>query len=381
MIQRIINKRFIKRSRLGFRYIAKYFSDEILEAINPDYSVLKPLDVVIERTYSCNLKCQTCFRWTSTPNNSELTIKEWISVIDKLKNWIGIFSLSITGGEPFLKEDMIDIIKYASAKRITTSVSSNASLIDHALSERILSSGLDSLALSLNSVTPEIHNATRGDEGNFNDVMRVIHDLGNRGDMWLSIGTTIINENINELAALAEFARDKGLDGITFQPLMEASSLPIFDEKGEGRQLPDGKLYKELGRNSGSVDEVFERLIARKIEGYPINNSIRHLRCMSKYLKNPKDPDILNIPCKIGHKNFLIDPFGNVRICSIMEPLGNLKDELPGKIWNSEKARRQRQNIRTCQKACRLLTCTFKDLDLGFKLRKIYHSLSLASKR
>ncbi|MDO9288968.1 MAG: hypothetical protein Q7T83_09265, partial [Thermodesulfovibrionales bacterium] len=75
MIKKIINKKFIKRSKLGFRYIAKYFSDEIFEAINPDYSVLKPLDVVIERTYSCNLKCQTCFRWTSKPNDKELNFK------------------------------------------------------------------------------------------------------------------------------------------------------------------------------------------------------------------------------------------------------------------------------------------------------------------
>jgi radical SAM protein with 4Fe4S-binding SPASM domain len=86
---------------------------------------------------------------------------------------------------------------------------------------------------------------------------------------------------------------------------------------------------------------------------------------MSRYLKDPKDPDILNMPCKIGHKNFLVDPFGNVRICSLMEPIGNLRDELPGKIWNSEKARNQRRKIRECTKPCRLLTCTFKERCTG----------------
>lgn len=376
MIKKIINKRVIKRSKLGFRYLVKYFSDEIFEAFNPDYSVLKPLDVVIERTYSCNLKCQTCFRWMSTPNDKELNFKEWTEVIEKIKGWIGTFSLSITGGEPFLRGDMIDIIKFTSAKDITTSVSSNATLINKELAEKIVSSGLDALALSLNSLTPGIHNKTRGNEGNFDDVMRAIELLRNRGNMWLSIGTTIMNENINELVPLAKFVREKGLDGITFQPLMETSSLPIFDEKGECRQLPDGKYYKELGKDSNGVGEVFERLIAMKTEGYPINNSTRHLSYMSKYLKNPGDPEILNVPCRISSKNFLVDPFGNVRICSIMEPLGNLRNDLPDKIWNSEKARYQRQMIRKCQKSCRLLTCTFKELDLGFKFRKMSRPLS-----
>ncbi|KAF0146411.1 MAG: family 2 glycosyl transferase [Nitrospirae bacterium] len=374
MIKKIINKRVIIRARLGFRYIVKYFSDEIFEAFNPDYSVLKPLDVVIERTYSCNLRCQTCFRWTSKPNEKELNFKEWTAVIEKLKNWIGTFSLSITGGEPFLREDMIDIINFATTKDITTTVGSNATLIDKKLAERIVSSGLDSLALSLNSVTPGVHNRMRGDEGNFGDVMRVIELLKNRGNMWLSLGTTIINENISELVDLAEFTRDKGLDGITFQPLMETSSLPIFDEKGESRQLPEGKYFKELGKNSNGIDEVFERLITMKTEGYPINNSARHLSYMCKYLKNPLDPEILKLPCKIGSKNFPIDPFGNVRICSLMEPIGNLRDDLPEKIWNSDKARNQRQMIRKCRKSCRILTCTFKNLDLGFKLRKLSRS-------
>lgn len=365
------NKRFIRRVRLGARYVTKHLIDRLVGAYSLDYSPLKPLDIVCERTYACNLKCQTCFRWTSIPNENELGLEDWKAVIKKMKNWIGTFSLSFTGGEPFLKEDMIDIIRFASENGIVTSVSSNGSLIDNALAERIISSGLDSLALSLNSLTPVIHNKTRGTESSFNEVMRAIQNLKKRGDMWLSICTTIMKENINDLAALAEFVRKEGLDGITFQPLMEAWTLPIFDEKGGSRKLPDGKFYSKLGKESEGIEDIFKQLVDMKVEGYPINNSIRHLRCMSKYLKNPKGPEISHIPCKIGSKNFLIDPFGNVRICSIMEPIGNIKEDSPRNIWNSKKALQERQKIRECRKTCRLLTCTFKELDLGFKVRKM----------
>ncbi|TAN42245.1 MAG: radical SAM protein [Nitrospirae bacterium] len=378
MKEKKYDKRFVKRLKLGSRYVGKYLLDDMFEAFNSGHSPLKPLDVVIERTYSCNLRCQTCFRWTSSPNEEELGLEEWTSVIERLKNWIGTFSLSITGGEPFLKSDMLDIIKYATGQGITTSVSSNGSLIDQTLADKLVASGLDALALSLNSVTPEIHDETRGCEGNFNDVMRVIRILGDRGNMWLSIGTTVMSENLGELAALAELAKEMRLDGITFQPLMETSSLPIFDVKGQSKKLPDGKYYKGLWKNIELVDGVFAKLISMKLEGYPINNSIRHLEYMRRYLKDPNDPGVCKLPCKIGSKNFLVDPFGNVRICSLMEPIGNLRNELPADVWNSEKARRQRRDIDRCGKKCRLLTCTFKDLDFSFKLRKLRKSLQVA---
>lgn len=240
-------------------------------------------------------------------------------------------------------------------------------MIDKTLSEKIISSGLDALSLSLNSLNPDIHNMTRGTTGSFNEVMRAIENLKNRNGMRLTISTTVMRENINDLVGLVEFVKSEGLDGINFQPLMEAGTFPVYDKDGQSGKYSEGKLYYEIGKNTGDIDNVFEHLINMKGKGYPINNSVKHLKYMSKYLRKPADPGILSIPCKIGSKNFFIDPFGNVRICVIMEPIGNITKDTPQKIWNSEKAQEQSKIIRKCQKAWRLLNYNFKKLDLGYK--------------
>ena len=61
-----------------------------------------------------------------------------------------------------------------------------------------------------------------------------------------------------------------------------------------------------------------------KERGYPILNSAQHLREIAKYLKDPTNPEILDKTCKVGIKNLNIDPFGNVRLCSIMDIVGNI---------------------------------------------------------
>jgi radical SAM protein with 4Fe4S-binding SPASM domain len=368
------NKKFAQRARLGGRYLSKYLMDGLLGAYNLNRSPLKPLDILCEITYACNLRCPTCFRWTSKPDEDELSLEDWKGLIGELKGWLGTFNLSFGGGEPFLREDLIDIIKFAYEKGILVTTVSNGSLIDKALAKKIISSGLDALSLSLNSLNPEIHNRTRGTEASFDEAKRAIENLKNRGDMRLTLSTTVMSENIRELPGIVELVRSDGLDGINFQPLMEAGTFPVYNREGETKKFQEGSLYKELGREKGHIDEVFTRLIEMKKEGYPVNNSIKHLRAMGKYLKDPENPEVLGIPCKIGSKNFFIDPFGNVRICSIMDPIGNIENEDPRNIWNSEKARTQRENIRNCGKACRLLNCNFKELDFSWRLGRIVGS-------
>ena len=361
-----------QRIRVGCRYVEKYLVEGLLSAYKFNHSPLKPLEVFCEITYKCNLKCPTCFRWTTVEDRDELGLEDWKAAISKLEKWVGTFNLFVSGGEPFLRDDMIEIIKFASGLGITVSVVSNGSLIDKTLAKRIVSSGLFGLTLSLNSMNPKTHNKTRGTAGSFDEVMRAIENLRERGKMRLNIAATVMAENINDLVGLAEFVKKEGLDSINYQPLMPASAIPILDEKGNPKKLPPGKFYQTLGREPEVVKEVFTKLKRMRENGYPINNMPKHMDYMVRYLQNHGDPEVMKYPCKIGPKNFVIDPFGNVRICPMMEPIGNIRDDLPQAFWNSDKALEQRENIRGCKEPCRLFTCNFKELDLWYQLKKMY---------
>ena len=370
--------RFIARSRLGVRYILKYLADALVGAHRLSRSPFKPVDVLTEITYACNLKCPTCFRWTSRPEEGELTREDWFGIITKLKGWLGSFNLCFSGGEPFLREDLTEIVCFASERGVLASAVSNGSLIDEVLARKIVDSGLDALTLSLNSLDPEVHDLTRGMSGSFDDVERAVKNLEERGQMRLTINTTVMRENLGELTSLVGFVKERGLDGINFQPLMEASALPIFDSEGISRELPKGTLYEERGAAEGTseeAEEVFTELMRMKKDGEPINNSTEHLGLMKRFLKDPGDPSLLETPCRIGPKNFFIDPFGNVRICSLMEVVGNVRDSVPREIWNSDKARFERCEIMECRKPCMFMNCNFKSLDLGSRVERILRAV------
>jgi hypothetical protein len=347
--------------------------DEFADPYARNYLLPKPLDVICEISYLCNLECPTCFRWTSKPDEHELTAEQWKGVLAKLKRWLGTFNLTFTGGEPFLRKDILDIFKFASENGIVTQVVSNGSFIDRTLAEKIVASGLDGLTLSLNSMVPEIHNKTRGTGGAFDEVMTAIDNLRDRKGMRLSLSTTVVKDGINGLIDVIQFAKSKGIYGVNISPIMPATTLPIFNKDGQAQKSSIGTPYRDLLRNKEHihVDKVFDRLIGMKERGYPILNSAGHLREIAKYLKDPTNPEILEKVCQTGVKNFNIDPFGNVRLCSIMEIVGNITKDSPAEIWRSANAARQREAVRTCDKGCRLLFCNFKQLDFKHKAKRV----------
>jgi MoaA/NifB/PqqE/SkfB family radical SAM enzyme len=375
-------KRFQQRAKLGVRYVREYMMDEVAAAYDRDFLPSKPLDVICEISYICNLACPTCFRWTSKPDEHELDLEQWKGVITKLKEWLGTFNLTFTGGEPFLRKDLLDIFKFANENGIVTGVVSNGSLIDKTLAKEIVDSGLDGLCLSLNSLKRHIHNETRGTNGSYDEVMTAIENTkAVKEGMRLSLSTTVVRENIGELVEMVEFVKSTGLYGIHFQPIMPATLLPTYDQDGNFKKLPVGTPYKNLLKkeevvDDEEIDEVFNRLISMAENGDPIISSVGHLKEMAKYLKNPTDPELLEKVCQVGVKNLNIDPFGNVRLCSIMEIVGNITQDLPAEVWRSVNASNQRESIRTCEKFCRIMYCNHKELDFKQRFRRVVSSLT-----
>jgi len=352
--------------------------DGIAEGYERTYMAPRPLDVICEISYLCNLECPTCFRWTSKPDEHELTAEQWKIVLAKLKAWLGPFNLTFTGGEPFLRTDILDVFRFASANEIVTGVVSNGSLIDKALAKRIVDSGLDGLTLSLNSLIPDVHNKTRGTNSAFDEVMRAIDNLADRDGMRLVLSTTIVKESIAGLPDVIEFARSRGLYGVNFQPIMPATTLPVFNKNGQAMKVSVGAPYRNLlkEKENSLIDDVFARLLSMKAAGYPILNSAEHLTEIAKYLKEPTSPAILEKVCKVGIKNLNIDPFGNVRLCSIMGIVGNILEDDPATIWTSAQSAHQREEIRTCDKTCRLMFCNYKQLDFKYRAKRVMNALS-----
>ena len=65
--------------------------------------------------------------------------------------------------------------------------------------------------------------------------------------------------------------------------------------------------------------------------------------------------------CEIGYSGFVINPEGTIHICRNMEPIGNIKTDLPEDAWNSKKAEEVRIKIYNCKRSCKILNCNSLD--------------------
>ncbi len=341
----------------------------------------KPYQIVLDITHRCQLHCKYCSRWEINHADvieKELTTEEWKNAILKLKNWLGEqLTIVFSGGEPFLRTDLFEIIRYAKTLGIKVVCVTNAFNIQN-LYEKILDSDLDTICISLNSIKDSsIHDLSRGTVGSYNKVLHSISELKklkqkSNKKLNIKIATIIFPENLDELIPLVDFAKENKLDGISFQLLED--NITFWRESNEhDEKLLDYKMPIELYNNYMHILEkeyIFDELIKKKEKGTFINNPQKQLEAMKSFLKNPSD-FIKNNSCRVCNSNFSVDPYGNVRTCFNMKSIGNIKENLPEHLWTNEKAQQCRAFAKKCKMGCRLLNCNFYDNSIHANILRI----------
>ena len=124
-----------------------------------------PFMVSYSITTKCNLKCKQCYSSSveqAAPD--ELSTKEAFKLVDDLSEW-GIGLLIIDGGEPLCREDLLDILKYASSKGIRTTIGSNGTLIDEEMAGKLVDAGVMAVAVSVDGADAPTQDTLRGIDG------------------------------------------------------------------------------------------------------------------------------------------------------------------------------------------------------------------------
>jgi len=305
------------------------------------YSLLKknqPLfGLFFQITNRCNAKCLMCFNWQKLNKvNNELSLDE----IKRFTKSIGhLPHLILGGGEPFLRDDLVEICQIFSKNNqvnkiaIPTNCLSTDRIIDSA--KRILESFPVKLKIVLSlDGTEETHDYIRGVKGNFNKFLETYEKLNQLSKKYpqlqISINTTISNKNEDNIFEIIDFV-DKNLT-VKFHTL----------------ELIRG-CYNQKNVQAPSLDK-YQRLIKQILESKTINNNRYHKVIYSYYHKIALD--ILRekqqlIPCRVSSFLPVIDATGNVYHCELLPTIGNLRDSDYdfSKIWQSDEAKKQRKYI------------------------------------
>jgi len=189
--------------------------------------------VVWNLTRRCNLRCVHCYT-ASEPGRryeGELNTDEAKAVLDDLAAF-GVPAVLFSGGEPLLREDLFELIAHARQRKLHVVLSTNGTLIDERIAQRLHALRCAYVGVSLDSATPAIHDRFRGVAGAFERTMRGFRSLLAAGQK-VGLRLTLTRQTAADIEQVFDFIEAESIDRACFYHLVPA---------GRGGQVVDLSL-------------------------------------------------------------------------------------------------------------------------------------------
>lgn len=166
-----------------------------------------PVTITWEVTGRCNLACEHCLS-NGVQDSKEMGFEEAMAFLEDLHR-ANVFQINFGGGEPFLREDFLDILQCTTRKGIVACVSTNGTLLDESTLKRLKKISPLYLQVSLDGASPSTNDAIRGD-GTFQRVMDSLRLLKAFGFSGVAINVVVLRDNVAELEQLYAMASEFG---------------------------------------------------------------------------------------------------------------------------------------------------------------------------
>lgn len=327
----------------------------------------KPKACILLLTLGCSLRCKMCNLWLNDETKIiRPSIEEWKKLIVSLAEFSESgLNVIFGGGEPLLFPDtLIELISFCHKHNLRTSLATSGYLINEEIAERLISAGLDYIALTLYSLNKDTHNFMRGMPDSYDRLMQAVSYLDNlNSKLEIAVDTVIMAPNLKEIIRLAEWVRqDRRLRSIFFQAVVQPfHSRPLEDwYKNQEYNFLWPKEIKE-------ADSVIDELIGLK-ENIPcgqrdkINNPVSQLRLFKSYFRNP-DSFVKKFNCNVINSDaFTVSPDGSINLCPYMSGIGNIREADIMQILHSPEANLRRQEISFCKRNCHhIINCWYEE--------------------
>lgn len=324
-----------------------------------------PINLTVSVTFRCNSRCKTCNIYKK--KSEELSLVEF----DKVFKSIGrnkIYWITFSGGEVFLRDDFVDICEsaYQNCRPKVITIPTNGLLSDVIVESvknilEICKKTKVVVNLSLDGIK-EKHDFIRGTEGNFEKALKTFYDLkaSKASNLVLGVHTVISKFNVKNIPEIYDFVmRELKPDSYITEIAEERYELdtvgcditPLCEDYCQAIDFLMDKIKKTKFKGLAKTTEAF------RLNYYGMVKSI---------LKDKKQA----IPCYAGIASCHIVPNGDVWACCIKaERMGNLKEVGFdfNKIWNSEKAKIIRKDIKSENCFCALANASYTNILLNSK--------------
>jgi len=290
---------------------------------------MKRLHGSIIVTYRCNARCNMCDVWQYPTKSSDEFGPE---VIRKLP---AMFFTNVTGGEPFVRQDLPEIITELRKRTKRIVISTNGFFTDRIVS---LCKQYPDLGIRISiEGLQESNDAIRGMPGQYERTQATLKQLQEMGLKDVGFAMTVQDQNYKDLTAMYKMARDLNYEFAT-------------------ATVHNSHYFHKLDNKVQKQDEVFAAFRALIAELLKSKKPKEWMRAYFNYgLINYIKGNKRLLPCEMGKDGFFVDPYGDVLACNGMNekmPMGNLKTQSWDEIWNSEQAKKVRQAVKSCKKNC-----------------------------
>ncbi|MCM1504648.1 MAG: radical SAM protein [Muribaculum sp.] len=291
-----------------------------------------PTDASIILTYRCPMRCRMCNIWKYPTDQREEIKAADLKSLPKLK------FINLTGGEPFIREDLPEIVEecFRHTDRIVISTSGWFDDRVISLAKQFPNIGIRISIEGLSTKNDEL----RGREGGFDKGLKTLLTLKQMGIKDIGFGCTVSNHNSKDMLALYKLSRELGLEFAT-----AAFHNSYYFHKDDNSIT-----------NREEVCGDFRQLIRWQLEEKHPKSWFRAFFNMG--LINYIEGGRRMLPCEAGLTNFFIDPWGEVYPCNGLEEkfwkesMGNIHKQDFLSIWNGPQAQHVRDLVRTCPKNC-----------------------------
>ena len=264
-----------------------------------------PLSAHFDLTYRCNERCVHCY--LDHDDHGEMTTAEIKSVLDQLAD-AGVFFLTFSGGEVFLRRDFLELVEYARRLLFHVKVKTNAAMIREPEARRLRELGIESVLISVYSHRPEVHDAITKLPGSLQRTIRAIRFLKEQG-LRVTIANVLMKWNVHDHTGVHALAAELGaiytLDP-TITPKIDGDTS-ILDLRIPGEDLARVFRIEQL---VGNVEEF----------------------CAPP--PPPGESELDSFPCSAGHTLAYISPYGDVYPCvQFPLPSGYVRKQKFIDIW------------------------------------------------
>lgn len=310
-------------------------------------------------TKRCNLNCDHCYLdadFRGGFRTDELNTEECFRVVDQIAEVNPNAFLILTGGEPLLRPDIYDIIRYAADKKFMVVLGTNGTLISNPeVAKKIKAAGAHGVGISIDSMDPAKHNKFRGVTKAWENSMKAFEVLNEVGIDFL-IQMSVSDMNYKEIPEVVAFAEKIGAVAFNLYFL-------VCTGRGQGNTNISNEAYEE------ALKTLYD--LQMEYRGRLMINS----KCAPQYKRvvYENDPDSVYTRtysggCPAATHYSRISPEGNLTPCPfIAESVGSLKTSTFKDLWFNAplmKDLRERKNLEG-----RCGTCEFSSMCSGCRAR------------